>query len=129
MKHAVQLPLLACLLGLGVAGPLGAQESPALSASAASSDSTVADAAPTAVAQAPDALKGKRAFQRYCAVCHGARGEGGLGPSLQGARARLGDEAIRHQLREPRATMPKLSPQPVDDRALDDLLAYFSHLK
>ena len=77
----------------------------------------------------PDLAGGRRAFQRYCSVCHGTRGEGGLGPPLQGVSTRLTSEQIRHQIIEPRGSMPRLYPSPIDGSSLGDLLAFLGRLQ
>jgi mono/diheme cytochrome c family protein len=45
---------------------------------------TVAGAGP------PDADRGAELFQANCAGCHGAGGEGGIGPALAGGLSRFG---------------------------------------
>ncbi|MFM2055641.1 MAG: hypothetical protein RLY71_26 [Pseudomonadota bacterium] len=82
-----------------------------------------------ASAPLPDAARGRRAFKRYCVVCHGAQGEGGLGPKLQGVSIRLTPEQIRHQIVEPRNTMPRLYPSPIDNTTLGDLIEFLGGLK
>jgi len=77
----------------------------------------------------PDPARGRRAFQRYCGVCHGTRGEGGLGPPLQGVSKRLTSEEITHQIVEPRGSMPRLYPNPVDGPTLGDLLVFLGRLR
>ena len=83
----------------------------------------------TASSPEPDPVRGRRAFQRYCGVCHGTQGEGGLGPSLQGISTRLTSEEITHQIVEPRGSMPRLYPSPVDGPILGDLLAFLGRLR
>ena len=102
---------------------------PAGQAQEAAAPAAAAVSSSAASSTGPDPVRGRRAFQRYCAVCHGAKGEGGLGPPLQGISARLTDEQIRHQILEPRNSMPRLSPAPVDAATLGDLLAYLGRLK
>lgn len=89
---------------------------------------TAEPAAPAASASDPDLQRGRRLFQRYCTVCHGLRGEGGLGPPLQGIAQRMSADQISQQIREPRGSMPRLYPSPIDDRALADLRAYLLQL-
>jgi mono/diheme cytochrome c family protein len=97
----------------------------------AQAQEAAADAAPVAsgTAPGPDPVRGRRAFQRYCGVCHGTQGEGGLGPSLQGISTRLTSEEITHQIVEPRGSMPRLYPSPVDGPILGDLLAFLGRLR
>ena len=40
--------------------------------------------------ESPDTALGADLFQSNCAGCHGARGEGGIGPALAGGLARFG---------------------------------------
>jgi mono/diheme cytochrome c family protein len=110
----------ALLAAAACAWPLGGQ---------AQATPSPADASASAAAQEPDATRGRRAFQRFCLVCHGAQGEGGLGPPLQGVLGRLTPEQVRHQILEPRNSMPRLYPAPVNDATLGDLLAFMERLK
>lgn len=95
---------------------------------AASQVAPPASAASAAPSNEPDLAKGRRAFQRYCTVCHGMRGEGGLGPPLQGIAKRMSPQEITRQIMEPRGSMPRLYPSPVDDKMLIDLRAYLLQL-
>jgi len=50
---------------------------------------------------------GERIFGTRCASCHGATGEGGVGPSFVGVTERLPDEAEHEAIvRDGRTTMP-----------------------
>src|SRR5262245_15945612 len=61
------------------------------------------------LAQGPDAgTRGKSSFATNCAACHGGRGEGGVGPSLLGAKERLGYPTIVDRIVNPLPKMPKL---------------------
>jgi len=117
-----RLPWIALLtISVCASGPRAqAQEAAAAAAPPASG---------TASSPAPDPVRGRRAFQRYCGVCHGTRGEGGLGPPLQGISTRLTSEQITHQIVEPRGSMPRLYPSPVDGSTLGDLLAFLGSLR
>lgn len=85
-------------------------------------------AAAGASAAEPDAIRGQKAFRRYCAVCHGMRAEGGVGPSLQGVGKRLTQQQITDQIVEPRGSMPRLYPSPMSDEMLSDVTAYLLRL-
>ncbi len=102
-----------------------------LKSPAAHAQEAAAAASPATAAEStePDLTKGRRAFQRNCAVCHGPRGEGGLGPPLQGISTRLSAEEITRQIKTPRGSMPRLYPGPIDDRLLVDLQAWLLQLK
>ncbi len=112
------------LAAIGSTGPARAQDSGAADGASASTTSEL----PTTMAE-PDLAKGRRAFQRNCAVCHGPRGEGGLGPPMQGIASRLTADDIARQLKTPRGSMPRLYPAPIDDRLLVDLQAWLLQLK
>jgi len=73
---------------------------------------------------AGDAAHGKQLYARYCVVCHGAAGAGGLGPSLKGAASRLSPAQGRQQIVEPKATMPRLYPNTLTDVDVRDVVAY-----
>ncbi|MEJ8859212.1 cytochrome c [Variovorax robiniae] len=83
---------------------------------------------PAAAPGEPDLAKGKKAYQRYCSVCHGMRGEGALGPALQGISKRMTQEDITRQLMEPRGSMPKMYPTPIDDKIWADIRSYLMQL-
>ncbi len=87
-----------------------------------------ADPAASASLDEPDLVRGRRAYQRNCAVCHGPRGEGGLGPPMRGIGSRLSADEITRQLKTPRGVMPRLYPSPIDERLLVDLRAWLLQL-
>ena len=70
-----------------------------------------------------DPYRGQVVYSQTCAGCHGARGEGGVGPRLAGATITLA--AARAQIENPIGTMP---PNLVEGRQLDDVLAYLAQL-
>lgn len=114
------------LAAIGLTSQARAQEAavappPAASAAASAPSSTLPNE--------PDLAKGRRAFQRNCSVCHGLRGEGGLGPPMKGIGARMSPEEISLQVVEPRGSMPRLYPNPIDAKLLIDLRAYLLQLK
>lgn len=67
---------------------------------------------------------GKKIFMRYCSVCHGVKGEGGFGPTLQGVFLNKGKDVIVAQLTNPRGAMPLMYPKPIDDKAIENILDY-----
>ena len=60
------------------------------------------------------------------ATCHGARGEGGIGPALKGAGTRLGAARLAEWIKNPSAKMPKLYPAPLAERDVSDVSAFVS---
>lgn len=94
-------------------GAAGANKSP---------DAAAAPAAETAGVANADT--GKTVYARTCAACHGAKGEGGVGPSLKGLQAKLDAEQTIAWIKNPSAKMPKLYPAPLDAQAVADVAAY-----
>jgi alcohol dehydrogenase (cytochrome c) len=74
----------------------------------------------------PDAKSGRGAYANYCAACHGSKGEGGVGPSLQGAKERLGFDLTLDRIKNPLPKMPRL---PLDEQTLKNVTAYVETLK
>jgi mono/diheme cytochrome c family protein len=73
---------------------------------------------------ADDAKHGKTLFAEHCASCHGAKAEGGLGPSLQGEVKRKPAERIRAQIMNPEPPMAKLFPSVLSQKDVDDVVSY-----
>jgi outer membrane protein assembly factor BamB len=69
---------------------------------------------------------GKAIYTRNCAVCHGTAGEGGVGPSLLGAKDRLGFDTVVDRIRNPLPKMPKL---PLQDAEIKDVSEFVQTLK
>ena len=71
-----------------------------------------------------------RAFKRSvhasqgCANCHGGKGEGMTGPSLQGIGERMAMPRIVQWIKNPSEKMPKLFPQPLDHQSVKNVAAY-----
>jgi len=71
------------------------------------------------------AAAGKRLYALQCASCHGAEGEGFIGPPIMGSGAALGPYANGERLLEYiGATMPQNNPGSLDDNQYRQLLAY-----
>lgn len=87
-------------------------------------------AAPAQAAKAgkPDADKGGELYAKVCAACHGASGEGGVGPALKGLRKRMDFDKTVAWIENPSAKMPKLYPSPLDAQAVADVAAYVQGL-
>lgn len=96
---------------------------------AADSTGAASAAAPSSeVPVASPVVNGRKIYQRFCSVCHGTRGEGGLGPVLQGAFVGKGKDAVVAQITKPKGAMPRMYPTPIDDKALADLLIFLEKL-
>ncbi len=76
-------------------------------------------------AQAQGGKDGQSVYQARCAACHGARGEGGLGPRLQGNPILKAKEAVREIVLKGRGTMPAV---PLSQEELSALLDYLDSL-
>ena len=71
-----------------------------------------------------DPKHGKALFAEHCALCHGAKAEGGMGPSLRGELKRKTAEQIRAQIMNPEPPMAKLYPSVLSQKDVDDVVAY-----
>jgi mono/diheme cytochrome c family protein len=94
-----------------------------------SNQATAQSVASPAVA-AGDVARGKQLFaSAKCTSCHGANGvEGGVGPSLKGEKARKNYVQTIAQVRDPQPPMPKLYPDPLNDKDVQDIAAYVQTL-
>jgi alcohol dehydrogenase (cytochrome c) len=72
---------------------------------------------------------GKAVFAQYCSACHGAAGEGGVGPPLRGEseKRNLG-EAVAF-IKDPKAPMPRLFPAPLSDQDVADVAIFVESLR
>jgi len=77
---------------------------------------------------AADTVHGQAVFAERCAVCHGAKGEGGMGPSLKNEKSRKSDAAAIAWIKEPKPPMPKLYPSPLGEKDVADVAAYVESL-
>ena len=91
----------------------------------------LASLAATAHAQAPtgDAARGKALYMKnMCYTCHGTAGQGTrYGGYL--APKTLAWEAFSHQVRHPRAAMPRFPAEFVSDQDLADIYAWLAAMK
>jgi len=91
----------------------------------------LAAASLAAAAQAPagDAARGKGLFMKdMCYTCHGTAAHGSrYGPRL--APHAMPWEAFAHQVRQPRASMPRYAPQTLAEQDLADIYAYVASVK
>ncbi len=76
---------------------------------------------------AGDAAKGKQAFSTHmCATCHGAEGQGAVGPQIA-PPGRLFPDFVQ-KVRQPAGKMPPFSAQVLPDSDLADIYAYLQSL-
>ncbi len=107
---------------------LGGGSDPSTPANAAAATPPAEPREPTQskpnTARIPDVAAGKSSYVAVCAACHGAKGEGGIGPTLMGLKTRMDRETIIAWIKNPSAKMPKLYPAPLDDQAVANIAAY-----
>ncbi|WP_245811723.1 c-type cytochrome [Paraburkholderia megapolitana] len=84
---------------------------------------TVSTTVPTTLAH------GEAVFAAHCAACHGAMGEGGLGPALKGVAGRLNVDGIAASVRNPAGAMPRLVPAVLSDQDVNDVARYVATLR
>lgn len=85
----------------------------------------------TAVAGAiavPDVSHGRKIYDKVCSACHGAKGEGSVGPQLQGVSRKMDVSKLIAWIKSPSEKMPKLYPSPLDDQAVLDVATYVQGL-
>ncbi len=68
---------------------------------------------------------GEIVYVEKCAACHGAKGEGGIGPKLAKNPILNAPEAVAEIVRNGRGTMPAV---PLSDKEMTDLLAFLKGL-
>lgn len=90
----------------------------------ASTAPTVTAHATALVADARTLAAGKTAFAANCAGCHGANGEGGVGPSLRGIAASQTLATTIERIEVPGGIMPKLYPSPLSATNVAQIAAY-----
>lgn len=73
-----------------------------------------------------DLERGEAIFQINCAGCHGAKGDGNVGPSLHNISERKSELSLINQVTSGNTPpMPKFQPKPQD---MSDLLGYLETL-
>lgn len=68
---------------------------------------------------------GKQLYAENCAACHGANGEGSVGPNLHGIATKKSlDATIAFIEHPPEGIMPKLYPSPLSAAQVQEVSAY-----
>lgn len=94
--------------------------------------SAVPAAAPaqSATANAPaNPVHGKAIFAQNCSACHGAQGQGGMGPSLVNEGTRKNMQQAISWIENPSPPMPKLYPSTLSAQDVRDVAQYVESLK
>lgn len=110
------------LMGCLAIGGYGISPPPQLLSAAVASPSQ-------ANASEPVAARGATIFAQNCAACHGARGQGGVGPSLIGESARKNFVQAVMWIKHPKPPMPALYPQTLSERDVRDVAEFVETLK
>ncbi|WBX83762.1 PQQ-binding-like beta-propeller repeat protein [Sphingosinicella microcystinivorans] len=84
---------------------------------------------PAAAAQTQPSPSIAPLFAQTCAQCHGAAGEGGIGPALRNIAPPKTVEEIAQIIRTPPPGMPHLYPDTLTASDVDDLAVFVSKLK
>jgi mono/diheme cytochrome c family protein len=71
---------------------------------------------------------GRAVFERSCDACH-PQGGAGLGPSLLGITARIGEEGVKAKVREGVGLMPAFTPEQLNEQELSNLLTFLKTLE
>ncbi|MGP6156184.1 MAG: c-type cytochrome [Vulcanimicrobiaceae bacterium] len=105
-----------------------ATEAPAAPAAAASRSTGLSGAAGTQAALG-DPARGQQVFIQNCSSCHGTDGAGGgIGPPLKDEKSRKNDKEAIAWIEDPKPPMPKLYPQTLNEKDVDDVAAYVGTL-
>ena len=72
---------------------------------------------------------GKAIFAQYCSACHGASGEGSVGPPLKGESARKNLAEAVAFIKDPKTPMPKLFPAPLSEQDVAAVAAFVESLQ
>ncbi len=114
----------AATASVATAAPAAMSAAPVATATSAPA---TASSAPVASAGA-DLAHGRQIYSTTCSGCHGASGQGGFGPSLRGESSRKNTAAAIAWIKNPKAPMPKLYPDPLSETDVDDVAAYIESL-
>lgn len=76
-----------------------------------------------------DTAHGKQLYTQSCANCHGASGQGGIGPSLQNEASRKNLDQTIAWIKNPNPPMPKLYPGSLSEKDVLDIATYVQSLK
>lgn len=83
----------------------------------------------TAAAQDGDPARGRATYDQICGVCHGAKGEGGVGLPLKNIADRMPLAETIEKIKNPREPMPRLFPTVLNEQALQDVAAFVRTLR
>ncbi len=118
------------LLGMSVASAWGFGVAPAPAAAVLAAATTTAPqtSAAAGTTGATNIAHGAVLFSQNCAMCHGARGTGGVGPSLVSERTRKDFQQAQQWIMKPDAPMPTLFPGTLSRSDVRDVAAFVETL-
>jgi mono/diheme cytochrome c family protein len=73
-----------------------------------------------------DPGRGATLYAEECAICHGAHGEGGVGPSLKNLSARRDIASTESWIKDPSPRMPKFFPTALSAQDVNDVASFVS---
>lgn len=118
--------------GAAYGGPLSDDQIDALVAYIRSWEANPPVSLPPEVAAAREALNGSQVFAKVCARCHGANGEGGIGPAFntQDFQNRYDDQALLDRIANGREATPMIAwGEVLSPDQLQQLVRYIRTLK
>jgi mono/diheme cytochrome c family protein len=75
-----------------------------------------------------DLVNGQKLYAANCASCHGASGQGGVGPELHGEKTRKDAAGTVVWIKQPIPPMPTLYPKPLTEKDVDDVAVFVESL-
>jgi mono/diheme cytochrome c family protein len=118
----------ACALASAIFGGCAQSTNSGQDSSANRGDARGAAGESRSAVAAEETLLGQTVFAQNCAGCHGATGEGGVGPSLKNEKSRKNYAAAVTWIKEPPPPMPKLYPGTLGEKDVDNVAAYVESL-
>jgi alcohol dehydrogenase (cytochrome c) len=76
-----------------------------------------------------EVTRGRSTFESICAICHGAKGEGGVGVPLKNIADRMTLEQTIEKIKNPKDPMPKLFPAVLSDQTITDVAEFIRTLR
>jgi mono/diheme cytochrome c family protein len=76
-----------------------------------------------------DVAQGRSTFESICAVCHGAKGEGGAGLPLKNIADRMTLEQTIEKIKNPKDPMPKLYPAALTEQTMKGVAEFVRTLR
>lgn len=98
--------VLVALASVGIAGALSGERADVIGGDLSADNGALSAEGPAAVSPEPDSAMGSEVYARHCSGCHGANGEGRVGPRLVGNRALADRSFVVRRVTEGEGIMP-----------------------